>query len=176
MTPRLLHAVLLAAFVVGVSPFIIRWAYQDWNADLVALAVAPVLPLLVFAGATLWQERHGRPSTTFAASPLSTVLFLMSAWVVGTALVGYFVVVLGLAVLPVSAAYLALAWVQPHADRKALTVTLGVAAVPFAIWFAARADEHLSEALISGVALIAIVAVMFSMRRTRISRSSTAVA
>ena len=43
---------------------------------------------------------------------------------------------------------------------------LGIAAVPFVIWFAGRADEYVSEAFISGSALVAIVAVMYSVRRT----------
>ena len=166
LTRRLQLALLSAVVATGANPFLVQWAYQDWNALLVVLAIAPVLPLMAFAGLTLWQEAQGRAATTFAARPLSSALFLMSVWVVGTAIVGYFVLLLGLVVLPVSASLLALAWVQPRPDREALTVILGIAAVPFVIWFAGRADEYVSEAFISGSALVAIVAVMYSVRRT----------
>ncbi|HQZ34039.1 MAG TPA: hypothetical protein PK020_06420 [Ilumatobacteraceae bacterium] len=165
VTRRLVVATVWATVLIAANPFIVRLAYQDWNSLMVVLGIAPVVPLLAFAGFTLWQERHGSRPLTFAVRQLSTVLFLMSTWVLGPALLGYFVLLLGLVVLPTSAALLACAWVQPRPQHKALTELLGIAAVPLVVWFAGRADEYLSEALISGAALVAIVAVMFSMRR-----------
>ena len=165
VTRRLAVATVLATVVIAANPFIVRLAYQDWNSLMVVLGIAPVVPLLALAGVTLWQERHGSHPLTFAARQLSTVLFLMSSWVLGSALLGYFVLLLGLVVLPTSAALLASAWVQPRPQHKGLTKLLGIAGVPLVVWFAGRADEYLSEALISGAALVAIVAVMFSMRR-----------
>ena len=174
VTRRLVVATVLATVVTAANPLIVRWAYQDWNSSLVVLGIAPVVPLLSFAGVTLWQERHGQPVTTFAASRLATVLLLMSIWVLGSALLGYFVVVLGLVVLPMSAGLLACAWVQPRPPQRELTRALGIAAVPFIIWFAGRADDYTSEALISGVALVGISGVMFSLRRARLAERPSA--
>ena len=174
VTRRLVAATALATVLTAANPLIVRWAYQDWNSSLVVLGIAPMVPLLGFAGVTLWQERHGSPVPTFVASLLATVLFIMSIWVLGAALLGYFVVLLGLVVLPMSAGFLAIAWVQPRPPQSELTRALGIAAVPFVIWFAGRADEHISEALISGVALVGIAGAMFSLRRARLADMLTA--
>jgi hypothetical protein len=176
VTQRLVVATVLAAALIGANPFLVRLMYQDWNASMVVLGIAPMVPLLAFAGVTLWQEREGSHPSTFAERQLSTVLFLMSSWVLGSALVGYFVLLLGLVVLPTSAALLACAWVQPRPQHKALTNFLAIAAVPLVVWFAGRADEYLSEALISGAALVAIVAVMFWMRRIGNRREGVVIA
>ena len=95
----------------------------------------------------------------------------MSSWVLGAALLGYFVVLLGVFVLPFNARLVALAWVQPRADQQGRTMFLAIVAVPFVVWFAGRADEYVSEALISGSALVIIVALMSSMRRTGTRRA-----
>ena len=174
VTGRLMVATVLATVVTAANPLIVRWAYQDWNSLLVVLGIAPMVPLLWFAGVTLWQERQARPVPTFAASLLATVLFLMSIWVLVSALLGFFVVLLGLVVLPMSAGLLACAWVQPRPPQRELTRALGIAAVPFIIWFAGRADDYTSEALISGVALVGISGVMFSLRRARLAERPSA--
>ena len=171
MTKRLLIAVLLLGVLVAITPLVVRWAYLDWNKKMVVLAIAPALPLAAFAMGTLWQERQGKQLTTFAAGPLSAALFLMSSWVLGAALLGFFVIVLGVFVLPFSASLLALAWVQPRGDQQGWTVFLAIVAIPLVVWFAGRADESVSEALISGAALVVIVVVLFWMRRVGNTRA-----
>lgn len=166
LTRRLVGATLLLGGLTAINPLVVRWSYKDWNQLLVVVAIAPTLPLLAFAGATLWQERAGKSTTMFAPRALSTVMFLMSSWVLGVALLGYFVLVLGLVVLPVSASLLAAAWVQPRPEHVTLTVVLAVVAVPFVVWFAGRADEYPWEALYSGAVLISIVVLMTLMRRS----------
>jgi hypothetical protein len=78
----------------------------------------------------------------------------------------YWILLLGLVVLPVAAMLLVLAWVQPAERHVALCMVLGVAALPFVIWFAGRADEYLSEAIISG-GVVATIVVALSLIRNR---------
>jgi hypothetical protein len=94
------------------------------------------------------------------------LLLVMSSWVVGVAVLGDLVALLGLVAFPIGASLLALSWVQPRPAQEAPTVVLAIVGVPLAVWFAGSADEYRSEALISGSALVAIVGLMSWMRRS----------
>ena len=42
MTKRLLIAVLLLGVLVAINPLLVRWAYLDWNKQMVVFAIAGV--------------------------------------------------------------------------------------------------------------------------------------
>lgn len=160
-----MFATLVLAIAIVTSPFVVRWAYRDDNIPLTLMALLPALPLLAFGGLTVWQDRKGTMPRAFAALPLASAMVVMSSWVVGAAVLGYWVLLLGAMVLPVSAVLVAVAWVQPADDRLGLTIVLAIAVVPFVVWFAGRADEYAVEAVISGSAIVSIVVALVFIRR-----------
>lgn len=167
-------ATLALALAAVSNPLLVKWAYQDENIPMTLAGVLPALPLLAFGGLAIWQEHDGTARFTFAARPLARSLLLMAIWVVGDALLGYFVVLLGAVVLPAAAALLAVAWVQPADDQRRLTVVLAIAVVPLVAWLAGRADERLSEAFMSGCAIALIIVALWFIRR-RGHRTSSSV-
>jgi ABC-type uncharacterized transport system permease subunit len=156
---------LVLSVAVVSNPFVVNWSYRDENIPMTLAAVLPALPLLVFGGLAVWQERVGTPQRTFAAGPLASSMLMMSIWVVCIALLGYWGVLLGAVVLPAAAVLLAVAWVQPADGRLGLTIVLAIAVVPFVVWFAGRADEYLSEAVMSGCAIVSIIVALALIRR-----------
>jgi hypothetical protein len=171
---RLIASGGLLAVLMAASPFIVRWAYQDWNLEMVLLADGPAVPFVGFVALTTWQQRRGASLTSFAARPLSTAVYLMSIWVLGACVLGFVVLLIGVIVLPLSTACLALAWVQPYDEKKPLTVVLAVVALPFVTWFVGRADEYMSEALVSGGVVALIVALLGMLRRSGTRRTAPA--
>ena len=171
---RLLICVVLLGLLIVASPFVVRWAAQDWNRDWVVVVCGPAVPVLSFVGLTLWQERRATPRmSSFAGRPLSAAAYLMSLWVLGGCILGVWVVVLGAILLPLCAALVALAWVQPREHDAPWTVVLAIAATPFLVWFAGRADEYLNEAVLAG-GVIAIIVMLLGRMRRRGNRRSVA--
>ncbi len=109
MDRRLAAAMALLSLTTAKSPLLVRWAYREWNGGRVVLAAAPAVPFVAVAAFTLWQQRRSPTMTWFAGRPLSTALFVMSVWVEGACTLGYWILLLGIVMVPVAAALLALA-------------------------------------------------------------------
>lgn len=164
---RLLIAGLLIACLMVVCPLVVRWAdTEEVNWFLVALSCGPAVPVLGFVVLTLTQQRRGVAVTSFEAGPLMAATYLMSVWVLGGGVLGYFIILLAVIIFPLSGVLIALAWVRPLEGRdEGLTVALAILSLPFIGWFIGRADEYVSEALIAGTAIAAIMASLALLRR-----------
>lgn len=174
------YSLLLFATVVQLLTTVALWIVEvsvHGGQDLLlGVAIAPPAPLLVFAGLTIWQARSGRTQTTFSPAPLASSMLVMCLWIVGVAALGFWTFLLGIVVVPIALALLVVSWVQPTEERLALTVVLAIAVFPLLAWFLGRADEYLSEALISGAALacVATALVVVRQRSRRMALSRTA--
>jgi hypothetical protein len=158
-------ATIVLAVAAATNPIVVRWAYLDNNVPLSLLGVLPAVPLLLFGVICILQERDRRPRRSFESIPLSAAMFVMAGWAVGSAILGYWVLLLGVVVLPAAAALLAVAWVQPTDEQLPATIVLAILTIPFIAWFAGRADEYVSEAVMSGTAIVVLVLALALVRR-----------
>jgi hypothetical protein len=166
-TNRLLSVALIAVVTVAAAaPVTVRLGYGESNAEVLAVAWVLTIPPLLFTVATRRQLRRGAPARVWFAPQLLAAAALQLA---GAAFVlcvaGLVGVVLDFVVVPVAAAILLLAWVQPRESDVVSTVLLGFVLVPLIVWFAGRADEYLDEALLSGGCIALVVGVLVGLRR-----------
>lgn len=171
-----MRILILAAVVVVVSAalspvWISANDYVPTNSPLVLVA-----PLLLAAGAvvgvTILQVRANHRPTTFAPrlSAIACISVSIACAAIGfLGFVGAFIMIL---LLPAASAMLAVAWVQPLESWTALTAALGIAVLPFAVWFAGRADEYLVEAVFSGAFVALVLAALGVIRQRRSRRGS----
>jgi hypothetical protein len=165
---RLRVATVLLAVSMLINPVLVRWAWGDIIAGFVIVGGVPAAPLLIFGMIALAQAKAGKSSPTFAAAPLASAMLVLLAWTAGSAVAGYFIILLGALTLPASAVLVTIAWVQPPPRQWNLTALLAVALLPFIVWFAGRADEYPAEAVIAGGAIVVIVTMLWLIRRSRV--------
>lgn len=91
----------------------------------------------------------------------STLLLAVAVVLIGFPYLG---VAIDFLLVPIAIMVLLLAWVQPRDEDYAATAVLGLALAPLATWFLGRADEFLSEALISGTAILLISGALTAFR------------
>jgi hypothetical protein len=147
------------------TPFLVRVGYGERNDQVVIVALGISLPVLACVFLTLAQQRRGEGGRlSFAPAPLAAAAMLMTISVVAICLLGYVGALVDFLTVPAAAAFLALAWVQPRESDEVWTVLFGITFTILVAWFAGRADEYISEGLISGGSIVVILAVLRRLR------------
>jgi len=90
---------------------------------------------------------------------------LLTVAVVLVFVLGELGLVIDFLLVPVAVMVLVVSWVQPRDHDYPLTVVLGLVLAPFVAWFAGRADEYRSEALVSGGLIAVVVWALIVIRR-----------
>ena len=165
VTSGLKRSLAVAILCVIALPPLTTWASGEWNGAVVGFAMLLLVPSIVCTVVTIRQQQRGT-APSFAPLPLtfSTVLAVLAALSLGA--LGLVGAALDLLLVPLVGMFLAVAWVQPRPTHAAVTAMLGFALVALVAWFAGRADEYWSEAVISGT-LIALTSTALWQLRTR---------
>ena len=168
---RMLAATMSAVAVGAASPLVVYAAYDYFNIPLIALILSVLAAMTAFGVLTLLQGRFGRPCW-FEPHYLAPAVATVAVGALALCFVGYLAGALDLILLPIVGHLLALAWVQPAAVDRFATSVIGIALVPFVIWFGGRADEYISEALISGICIVGLLVALAVLRhRSRLTQS-----
>ncbi len=164
-----------AAVAVAIAPIGLRAAgnprpvivHFSW-----VLAAVSVAFLMV----TIVQQATGRHVTSFSPRSLAVGGYLMAAALALPPLLGYpGMYVAAPLLLSLAVAFICVAWVQPGEDRIVATCNLAIALPILAIWFvinwdqlvsagAGRVDDYLPQALLSGGAIIVVIAALGVLR------------
>jgi hypothetical protein len=166
-TKRLLAGALGASVTVAaVAPYVVRLVYGSSNANIIIVAWAMTIVPAACIVATLAQQRWGTAGPRFFREHLLAVASIMLAFAAlalcGAGLIG---VMLDLLLVPIAVMMLLIGWAQPKESDLAGAVILGVGLTPLVAWFAGRADEYLSEALLSGGLIVVVFGLLIVMRR-----------
>jgi hypothetical protein len=135
------------------SPFLVRWASDEWHFYVIGFAIALVLPGIVCACITIRQERRGL-ATSFDPEPLTGSLALATIAAFAICIFGVVGAAIDLLLVPMAGMFLAVAWVQPRRRQVVATAVLGGLLVVLVAWFVGRADEYWNEAVVSALLIV----------------------
>ncbi len=162
------RSLIVALCLLGVagafSPLPIRLADGEWHWPLIGLAAILTAPIAACVGWSINQRRRHRSTPTFATRPLVVSARLIAATVVAVGF-GVIGILVSFVLVPVASALLAVAWVQPPRRGRARTAVTGFALLAFVVWFVGRADEYLSEAIMSGAGIAVAATVLAGFRK-----------